>query len=719
MNHVTFTPKGFQFGGEDKFFVSGEFHYYRVPKEDWRRRMRLFKEAGGNTLATYVPWLIHEPTEGTVLFGDVPHRDLAAYLQTAQEEGLQVVLRPGPYSYSELINSGMPNWLIDNYDQLMAKDFDGNTFGFDSISYLHPLFLEKVRPFFKAFADTVRPFMANNGGPVCMLQVDNEMGGVQIWRGSLDYNRETMGIGVPGGRYPRFLEKKFGTIAALNEFYNTDFADFTSVLPVPQADRNDLYSCRRATDYYDFYCGHLAEFALLLKNWMLEDGLSGPFCHNSANPGMNSMFLETVDAMGEDFLLGSDHYYTLNHGWPQNSPTPRYAIRVFVSNELLRLMGMPPTVLEMPGGSPSDTPPILKEDILACYRCNLAMGMKGVNYYIYTGGPNVPGTGENHDIYDYHAHIAADGSKNPHYDSLADFGAFMAANGWMQRTLPSANVQVGFEWAASRYEGMDLRQTLSLVDSWDFMHHGLLYGLFCSGHRPRLQPLDRPLDLRMPLLIPAASAMSRQAQENIVNFVKAGGHAILFGALPETDLSYAPCTVLRDFCGNPTTVTQTLRKPLATEFPAAGLRVYGNQLLCSVADLPADAEELAFDNRRGLCLGFRREVGSGSISWLGVTFLLTTFDQTRMLEWLLERDGAKQLIRSSNRNVMTTLWEVDNKRVVFAMNLYSAPQSTQITLYPDTPEELNVGAVSLGAMEVKILQWEDGSHSWKEFVFEG
>ena len=68
----------------------------------------------------------------------------------------------------------------------------------------------------------------------------------------------------------------------------------------------------QSKDYYDFYCGTLAEFAALLKQWMTEDGLSGPFCHNFANPGMNAMLLETVDAMGNGFLPGSDHYFRLN-----------------------------------------------------------------------------------------------------------------------------------------------------------------------------------------------------------------------------------------------------------------------------------------------------------------------------------------------------------------------------------------------------------------------
>ena len=120
MNTVSFSKDGFKLRNENAFFISGEFHYFRVPKEEWRKRMRMFREAGGNTLATYVPWLIHEPEEGTILFDDVPYRDLTAFLRTAKEEGLQVVLRPGPYSYSELINSGMPCWLVDDNDELMA-----------------------------------------------------------------------------------------------------------------------------------------------------------------------------------------------------------------------------------------------------------------------------------------------------------------------------------------------------------------------------------------------------------------------------------------------------------------------------------------------------------------------------------------------------------------------------------------------------------------------
>ena len=121
-------------------------------------------------------------------------------------------------------------------------------------------------------------------------------------------------------------------------------------------------------DYDDFYRSTVTEYALLLRSWLREDGLGGPICHNSANPNMNCQFPEMARAMGEGFLLGSDHYYTLNQSWPQNSPTPQYAIRALMSCDTMRAMGMPPSVMEMPGGSPSDTPPILPEDLLACYQ---------------------------------------------------------------------------------------------------------------------------------------------------------------------------------------------------------------------------------------------------------------------------------------------------------------------------------------------------------------
>ena len=82
-------------------------------------------------------------------------------------------------------------------------------------------------------------------------------------------------------------------------------------------------------------------------------------------------------------------------------------------------MGMPPSVLEMPGGSPSRRR--CQNDLLACYMTNLAVGMRGVNYYVYTGGPNFPGSGDTCDIYDYNALIHADGTLNDTFEAMREF----------------------------------------------------------------------------------------------------------------------------------------------------------------------------------------------------------------------------------------------------------------------------------------------------------
>ena len=127
-------------------------------------------------------------------------------------------------------------------------------------------------------------------------------------------------------------------------------------------------------------------------------------------------------------------------------------LRCLTSLELLRAMGMPPTVLELPAGNLSDTPPILKEDLYACYMANTAMGMKGLNYYIFTGGPNFPGTGATGAVYDYHAPISAEGELRDTYGALKDFGLFLAENGWMQRAHRVSSVQLGFDWETSRFQ---------------------------------------------------------------------------------------------------------------------------------------------------------------------------------------------------------------------------------------------------------------------------
>ena len=146
--------------GRPLLIRSGEMHYPRVPRAYWRDRMRKMRAMGLNTLCTYVFWNLHEPAPGRFDFsGDL---DLAAYLRTAQEEGLNVILRPGPYVCAEWEFGGFPAWLLKE-PGLKVRSTD-------------PRFLEAARRYLRRVGQEVADLQCSKGGPIILVQVENEYG---------------------------------------------------------------------------------------------------------------------------------------------------------------------------------------------------------------------------------------------------------------------------------------------------------------------------------------------------------------------------------------------------------------------------------------------------------------------------------------------------------------------------------------------------------------
>ncbi|MBI5084529.1 MAG: beta-galactosidase, partial [Acidobacteria bacterium] len=158
----TFAIQGDRFNLDGKPFVirSGEMHYARIPREYWRDRMKKMRAMGLNTLCMYSFWNMHEPRPGEFDFSG--NLDLAAFIRTAQEEGLWVLVRPGPYSCAEWEFGGFPSWLWEAPDiQVRTTD---------------PRFLSAASRYIKALLAQVAPLQITRGGPVIMLQVENEYG---------------------------------------------------------------------------------------------------------------------------------------------------------------------------------------------------------------------------------------------------------------------------------------------------------------------------------------------------------------------------------------------------------------------------------------------------------------------------------------------------------------------------------------------------------------
>ncbi len=150
----------FMLDGEPVQFISGEMHYVRVPREYWRHRLRMARAMGLNAITTYTFWNVHEPEPGRYDFSR--WRDIAAYVRTAQEEGLHVILRPGPYICGEWEFGGFPAWLLaDPATQCRTRD---------------ARFMEPARRWLNRLGAELRRSQFPQGGPIVAVQIENEYG---------------------------------------------------------------------------------------------------------------------------------------------------------------------------------------------------------------------------------------------------------------------------------------------------------------------------------------------------------------------------------------------------------------------------------------------------------------------------------------------------------------------------------------------------------------
>ena len=158
--HFTVGDKHFLLNGEPFVVKAAEIHYPRIPQPYWEHRIKMCKALGMNTVCIYVFWNIHEQREGQ--FDFTGNNDVAAFCRLAQKNGMYVIVRPGPYVCAEWEMGGLPWWLLKKKDiRLREQD---------------PYFMERVKIFEQKVGEQLAPLTIQNGGPIIMVQVENEYG---------------------------------------------------------------------------------------------------------------------------------------------------------------------------------------------------------------------------------------------------------------------------------------------------------------------------------------------------------------------------------------------------------------------------------------------------------------------------------------------------------------------------------------------------------------
>ncbi|MFI1833860.1 beta-galactosidase family protein [Streptomyces olivaceoviridis] len=149
---------GFLLDGRPVRLLSGALHYFRVHEDQWGHRLAMLRAMGLNCVETYVPWNLHEPRPG--VFRDVGA--VGRFLDAVRGAGLWAIVRPGPYICAEWENGGLPVWLTGE-PGTRARTRDER-------------YLRHVRNWFQRLLPEIVPRQIDRGGPVVMVQVENEYG---------------------------------------------------------------------------------------------------------------------------------------------------------------------------------------------------------------------------------------------------------------------------------------------------------------------------------------------------------------------------------------------------------------------------------------------------------------------------------------------------------------------------------------------------------------
>lgn len=174
----------FYLDGKEIQIISGSIHYFRVVPGYWRDRLEKLVNIGCNAVETYIPWNFHEPEKGKFLWDGM--HDVCRFIETAQELGLYVIIRPSPYICAEWEFGGLPAWLLKDKNMRLRCSYAP--------------YLEAIDEYYSVLMPKLAPYQTDCGGNIIMMQIENEYGYYGNDKNYLRFLHDTMrkyGITVP------------------------------------------------------------------------------------------------------------------------------------------------------------------------------------------------------------------------------------------------------------------------------------------------------------------------------------------------------------------------------------------------------------------------------------------------------------------------------------------------------------------------------------------
>ncbi|HRY30577.1 MAG TPA: beta-galactosidase, partial [Elusimicrobiota bacterium] len=415
-----------------------------MPARDWPDRLRKLKAAGFNAVSTYIPWIWHEPEEGRTDFsGDTaPERNVLRFIDLAGELGLLCVARVGPVSNAELKNEGIPVWLRETYpDVFVTGHRDVGTLPHVTmLSYLHPVFQEKVSRWYGSLLPHIAPRQVTRGGNVVGVQLCNEVAMVHWLQKGADRKEHVQRM------YRAFLREKYGDVASLNRAHRARHSSFDAVVQ-PSGEGVELKNLAPHLDWALFYRRYYAAYFLSLSARAKKFGVDVPlYCNipqfydydirgrGNYAPMTTSMFRD-FPLLTPQLVFGGA--YQMRHLDFENFHD------VALTTEITRLLStvtakdgppapaegetlpalpefkvrtdntVPIVCAELQTGIMRDRPRLYPTQVSLNVKTSVGEGLAGINAYMFAGGENPPGLGAFGTYHDWQAPVGPKGEIKP------------------------------------------------------------------------------------------------------------------------------------------------------------------------------------------------------------------------------------------------------------------------------------------------------------------
>ncbi|WP_408007659.1 beta-galactosidase [Pseudalkalibacillus sp. A8] len=641
--------------GEAKIIMCGEIHYYRLDREEWQDRLDKLKASGCNAVASYVPWLCHEPVEGEFdLEGKSRHElDLKGFIDLCAENDLYFFVRPGPFIMAEMKNEGIPYWVIEKHPEVVPITWDGKQVATKTLDYLAAAFLQETKKWYEAVMDVIAPRLYTKGGNIIGVQLDNEIGMLSWVSNSPDLTDHVL------DDFTAWLKERYDP-KELRHRYPFEMENEVIRNDSIRSPKED-YSPSLHHDLGCYMRNRFARYVTTLRSYAEEFGVKDvPFVINIHGTGggrtltypigISQLYESYTQAQG--YISGSDIYFG---DLDMSTFQDLYLINGFM--DAVHNPDQPLTSVEFNCGDGNfgETLSSRYDPSAADFKLRMciAQGNRLINYYLFTGGRNyrldqkfddgndrIAHTGERHG---FAAPISPEGELNYTFLRMARATKTMMAVADKLAVMEEEHDDVSFAFipdyfmTESRYPNSEkIKEMYQNIEAnrasaaWDNMARAMLLAGYRFGS---IDVQNRTIDPKSTPVLVLASAlyMDEGLQQKLADYLSDGGNILLYGQVPTYDLEGEPCTIFAEALGvKPTGFRQAsqhyalsvygdnwaetrpeIRTHIAQVFDSGEaapiIRVYGTDEVCGFDTRVGDGRAIVISTNYNCNIGFYKE----------------------------------------------------------------------------------------------------------------